>query len=214
MYKIKLPRLFMRRYLVSLVLWAILLVFSGGVYASPVFVVQPKGKLWLTGNSTMHEYESIATRLEASLTLAQELKYDTVTQDLILKIIQKKQWKSFELKVPVKEMKSSKKGLDEKLYASMKEKEFPNILFRLLSIDLVSASPIKVKATGVLSVAGKEKNVQVDATIKPEANGFWIEGQRPLLMTDFGIKPPHALLGAVRAEDAIVIHYKLFAGTI
>jgi len=38
------------------------------------------------------------------------------------------------------------------------------------------------------------------------------EGALPLLMTDFGVKPPTALLGTLRTANKITVKFSLFVG--
>ena len=36
-----------------------------------------------------------------------------------------------------------------------------------------------------------------------------IDGEQPLLMTDFGVKPPSMFLGTVKTQDRIVVKFHL-----
>jgi hypothetical protein len=38
------------------------------------------------------------------------------------------------------------------------------------------------------------------------------EGELPLLMTDFGVKPPTALLGTLRTDNKITVKFSLLVG--
>jgi hypothetical protein len=155
--------------------------------------------LWLQGDSTLHLYHSTATELRASgrMDVAKPFPQGAI--------------EGFELVVPVKGLKSGKGGLDKNMYAALKADEFPDISFSLVRL---AAEPgenggFSMKAEGVLSVAGQRRDIVLEAVGTGRNGRFEIEGKEPLLMTDFGVKPPVMMLGAVKTRNEVTIHYRI-----
>jgi polyisoprenoid-binding protein YceI len=96
---------------------------------------------------------------------------------------------------------------------ALKTDHNPTIDFHLMRYQATpfpaGGDSLDVKATGKLSVAGVEREVELRAVARRSGNFISIEGTKPLLMTDFGVKPPTMMMGALRTEDGVVIHYRL-----
>ena len=69
--------------------------------------------------------------------------------------------------------------------------------------------PLPYKATGQLTIAGVQKDVALTGTAQPQADTLVMNGQYDLRMSDYGIKPPTLLLGAIKVADPVVIHFHL-----
>jgi polyisoprenoid-binding protein YceI len=104
--------------------------------------------------------------------------------------------------------------MDSNMYAALSAEKFPDIEYTLTSYTIdtatATANTFIANTVGELTVAGK--TITVEIPIKTErllggsARG---EGTVPLKMTDFGIKPPVALLGTLRTRDAISISFNV-----
>jgi polyisoprenoid-binding protein YceI len=102
--------------------------------------------------------------------------------------------------------------MDKKTMKALKEEEYPNIEYSLLSFgDVVKTdNNFTAKATGNLSVAGTTKKVSLNITGTQLKNGnIEITGSKDMKMTDFNIDPPTALLGTMRTRDEITIEFKI-----
>jgi hypothetical protein len=64
----------------------------------------------------------------------------------------------------------------------------------------------------LLTMSGAEKTIEMDVEATSLTNGrFRFTGEVPLLMSDFGIKPPKALLGTLKTGDRIVVRFDVVA---
>jgi hypothetical protein len=62
-------------------------------------------------------------------------------------------------------------------------------------------------------IAGTEKTVNMEVTASRLADGsIRAEGALPLLMTDFGVKPPTAMLGTLRTSNKVTVKFSLLVG--
>jgi len=80
----------------------------------------------------------------------------------------------------------------------------PEIAFSSTRIVAKSASEFDVE--GPLTIRGVSKPVAVHAVLKP---GFTVEGGATLRMSDWGMKPPSAALGAIGTADEMTFSFVL-----
>jgi len=115
------------------------------------------------------------------------------------------------IKMEVHSIKSTEGSMmDKNTYKALKADDHPEITF-------VLATPVKSIPVGAhtivtkinLSIAGVTKAVDMSVTATAQAHGnISFEGSKTINMTDYGVKPPVALLGTMRTGDAITIKFK------
>jgi hypothetical protein len=59
----------------------------------------------------------------------------------------------------------------------------------------------------VLQVAGVEREVALDITTERKGSTLCVHGQVQLLMTDFGIKAPTAMLGMLKTDPKVSVAF-------
>ena len=102
--------------------------------------------------------------------------------------------------------------MDDKTYDALKGAKYPYITFKMLSVKSMtkSGSGYALKINGELTIAGVTKNVDINGTVSVKENGkLYIETSKALKMTDFGIDPPTAMMGAMKVGNDITIKFKL-----
>jgi len=157
-------------------------------------------KITIAGTSNVHDWEEVA---------------ETATGDGVV------QWnpdatfniQKLNLKVSVKSLKSDKGSImDNKTYDALKGDDHPYITFKMSSIKSIvkSRTGYTVEVNGDLTIAGVTKNVDINGTVYVKENGkLYIETSKALKMTDFGIDPPTAMMGAMTVGNDITIKFKL-----
>lgn len=116
------------------------------------------------------------------------------------------------LSFPVHNLKSGKSGMDSKAYSALKAKDGGNIVFSSTSSTVTpgAAGQFKVKSNGNLTIAGVTKPVVMNAACKVMPDGIVsCTGTEDLKMSDYQIKPPTYMLGALRTGDALTIDFTL-----
>jgi polyisoprenoid-binding protein YceI len=121
--------------------------------------------------------------------------------------------RSLSFSLPVLNLKSKDKGLDKNAYKALKSEEFKSILYTLSSSTVTAgkaANQYLVKTTGNLSIAGVTHTVSmnVDCVVNTDTT-ITCTGSNDLKMSDYGIKPPTFMLGAMKTGDAITLNYTL-----
>lgn len=102
--------------------------------------------------------------------------------------------------------------MDNKTYEALKVNTYPEILFTLCvpqRLTPVRNCETAVPVKGYLSLAGVCKTVIMQVKTFAISQGkLEFEGFQNLKMTDFGVRPPTALFGTMRASPDITIHFK------
>jgi len=100
--------------------------------------------------------------------------------------------------------------MDNRAYDTLKADKNPNISFTLLTATPTSNSANKsvFKVTGQLTIAGVTKEIEMTANALKNTDGsVIITGSQNLKLTQFGIKPPSFMFGALKVTDNLTIDY-------
>lgn len=77
----------------------------------------------------------------------------------------------------------------------------------------ISLKPLRgFVVEGKLALCGVEKPIRANVILGPQTNGrFQIDADVPLRLSDFGIKPPSALLGMIGTQNEAMVHLLIWA---
>jgi polyisoprenoid-binding protein YceI len=104
------------------------------------------------------------------------------------------------------------KTMDNKTYKALKADADPEITFRQgVAVTVPPSNGIRkpFAVTGQLTLAGVTRPTTlwiVDLDIGPDSMRF--VGEQSIKMTDFGVKPPSALFGTLKAAPVLTINFK------
>ncbi|HEY7235894.1 MAG TPA: YceI family protein [Gemmatimonadaceae bacterium] len=201
----------MKQSLTSLALTA-LVAIAGSTQAQSVrLAVGPESKLWIEGGSNLHGWSCKASSIEAAIDVDEAFVKTTAASPSLLKKV--------EVRVPVRNLKCGNGKMDNNLYKALKADDAPQISYILATFDVVPDSAaandsFTIKTVGALIIAGTERTVNMDVTASRLSDGsVRAEGALPLLMTDFGVRPPTALFGTLRTDNKITVKFSLLAGS-
>ena len=192
-------------------LFFLLLSGSGNVFADRIrYAAAPGSKLVLNGDSTLHKYACVAQQFvaEGELKIASK-KRDAET---IRTAVIEGKMSTWTVRVPVVGLKSEHSGLDENLQKSMRSDQFPEITFKMTTYKTDAAGPdnmLAIKAQGVLTVAGRSRNVSLTGLMTITGAGFTLSGKKDLLMSEYSVEPPVLFMGTVKTDDKIEIQFNL-----
>ena len=120
--------------------------------------------------------------------------------------------KSLNFSLPVLNLKSGEKKLDKNAYKALKTEQFKNIVYKLTSATVMPGKDNKylVKANGDLSISGVTKNVAMNVYcwVNKDAS-ITCTGTDKLKMTDYNVKPPSFMAGAMKTGDDITLDFTL-----
>lgn len=192
-------------------LFFVLIAAPGSSFADSIRYTAGAGsKLVLNGDSTLHKYTCVAQQITAQGELKiNSKKHDVVT---IRTAVVEGKMSSWVVRIPVTGLKSEHSGLDENLQKSMHAGQFPEVTFKMTSYKTDTAGPdnaLAIKAQGVLTVAGKSRNVTINGLMTITENGFTLSGKKGLLMSEYSVEPPVLFMGTVKTDDKVEIQFNL-----
>ncbi|HEX7794251.1 MAG TPA: YceI family protein [Vicinamibacterales bacterium] len=162
------------------------------------------GRVAIAGTSNIHDYTAATSDIRiVRLQLADGVSGPNFWDE----IVKPGAIESFEVAIAAGSLSSPREGLDKNMYKALKVKEFPDITFRLTRFD-GSADPGVLRAKGVLTIAGVEREVALDLKTTRHDLTFTVNGSLPLLMTDYGIAPPKAMLGVLKTDPKVTVTFE------
>ena len=192
-----------RHYLISLL--AFLFVFSTATAQDITFNLSEIHEFKIDGDANVRSWDAEITEADGSLVF-------TGVENFSLDALTEESFKSLEMTIPVEEIDSDSRRLNRNLHSYLKADDFPTITFTLQQINGISHENGKaqITANGLINAAGVENSVTMNVEAEMNNDGsITFSGAQDLLMTDFDIDPPTAVMGTVRADDEIQIIYRV-----
>jgi polyisoprenoid-binding protein YceI len=179
--------------IVAVVCWS----FS---YSQTAYITTGDPQITIEGTSNVHDWEETVKTLNGSGTITWNSDGSFNLTSLLIKI-------------DCKAIKSSHGSImDNKTYDALKADKFPTITYKLTA-PLVnvkpSASGIIINAVGQITIAGVTKSVTMQVKVIGTPGGqLLFEGTKVFTMTDFGVSPPTAFMGAMKVGDNVTVKFK------
>ena len=126
--------------------------------------------------------------------------------DVLEHVLQPGNLKSFEVSIPAASLTSPKEGIDKNMHKALKAQEHRDIRFRLRALEPAGDA---YRGVGVLTIAGIEKEVTINLQVERKGAALAVTGATDLLMTDYGITPPKAMLGMLKTDPKVQIRFEL-----
>jgi polyisoprenoid-binding protein YceI len=176
---------------------------AGAIAAAQSPLSLSTARVTIAGTSNVHDYtasttEVQLTRVQFAAGAAGVAFWDEVQKPGGLA--------AFDVSVAAASLTSSKEGLDKNMHKALKVKDHPAITF---SLKRMEGAPGALKAFGILRIAGVESEVTIPLTTIRKGDTLAVAGELDVLMTDFGIAPPKAMLGMVKAGPNIKITFEV-----
>ncbi len=174
------------------------------VEAGSPLVLAAGGTLKLEGTSTLHPWSSSTKELRGRF----RLKAGATPGDPAA-LLRSGAVESFELRLPVRSLRSGEGGLDDNLYKALRAEQNADVVFQTSAYQVTPTSAGAFKATlrGALKIAGVAREVAVDVEAQPTAHGLRVTGSKVLSMEDYDVKPPVLLFGMIKTGDAVSVRF-------
>ena len=193
------------------VVWSAAAVLAAGILIVATPAAAPStplgigaARLTLAGTSNIHAYTATTTAIRVTRV---QLGAVPAGADLLDSALAPGVVQAFEVAIPAKSLASTKDGLDKNMHAALKTAEHPEIAFKLLRFENRPAPATGLRAIGVLRVAGVDRQVAIDITTERKDAALLVKGTLALLMTDFGITPPKAMMGMLKTDPKVTITF-------
>ena len=190
-------KMYTHRAMSMLLLTALLLAVAWRqAEAQTQFVLQPESRLWIDGTSNLHDWTCNVEALEGTL---------NATSASLLDV------QRVEVNVPAESIDCDKGRMNKKMLEALRAEDHPTISYMLESAEGeqgADASTLLLRTRGRLTVAGVERAVEMDVNGEVlESGQVRLTGALTLLMTDFEMDPPRALLGTLKTGDEVEVHF-------
>ena len=192
-----------RKFRQALLLFAVCIIGCGAVNAQGVYKTgaSKENTMMLSGTSTLHKW-SMKTQ-----TFTGQAKFGFAAGNTQLNSIS-----ALTFSLPVLSLKSGEKGLDKNAYKALKTGQFKDILYTLSSAQVMpgTANKYLVKTKGTLTIAGVTQDVAMDVyCIVNNDETITCVGGDKIRMTDYQVKPPSFMAGAMKTGDNISLDFTL-----
>jgi polyisoprenoid-binding protein YceI len=177
--------------------------FNSSLQAQSVYkLIGSKDNMKLSGTSTLHDWTMNAQTFGGEA----QFGFKPGNEHELSSI------KALTFSLAVVNLKSGESGLDKNAYKALKSSDYQSITYKLTSATI---SPDKgnkflIKTHGNLTIAGITKEVTITVYASVNADGtITCTGSEQLNMTDYGVKPPKFMLGAMKTGDTITLDFTL-----
>lgn len=183
---------------------------AGAQSASAVRLrLDPASELTVEGTSSMHDWHCKTNKINAYVDVDPGYTKDLTKVARPIAAVK--------VNIVVKSLSCGNSQMDRNLYSTLKADENQLVKYTLSGYDILngSVSPTSFAATtnGTLSVAGETKPIEMKISAERLADGKAIaQGEQKMLLTDFGIKPPSFMFGALKVGNEIKVKFTLKAG--
>lgn len=179
----------------------------------------------LEGSSNVTGWRCTGTSMEAEMSIA-------ATADHINNVIDRIEdgnigiWMSdpsqgrfpvpdFHLRVPVTSFRCGNRIMESDMRRALRADAYPQVEFSFHALrggiqHDIDAGSYRAAISGNLSLAGRTRTVDVVVSAqRTSRTTFRIRTTMPLQMSDFGVTPPTALFGAIRARNDLTVTFDL-----
>jgi hypothetical protein len=187
----------------------------------------PSSQVWLDGKTNVHAWQCVGDSLGAALSIgapAAELErrlgdWQRRPSGSRLDGAGERPagWDAeVELRIPIKALECGNPAMEHDMRKALRAAQYPEIGYRFVRLREARYAPagaapaFALRVEGEITLAGASRPVSIDVTATQlSPRRFRLRGGLPLRMTDFGIEPPVALLGLIRARDEIWVSVDL-----
>lgn len=174
------------------------------------YIPQAESKLWIEGRSNINEFACAANQYSGQAELYEEDEEADFVQEVHERL-------SLKVEIRVKGFECGRKRMNQDLMDALKSDDYPEITFLFDSAELLQMpkhpdDPFKVDVKGSLTVAGVTQDIHFNTrAYYLEADRVRAIGNTTIKMSNFGVEPPTALMGLVKAEDELTVKFNLVA---
>jgi polyisoprenoid-binding protein YceI len=178
----------MKRTILSLAL----LAFVTTVAAANRFAAAKGSQIRIEGTSSLHAWKMEGATIDGRI--------DALPSD---------QW-SATVTIPVKSIRSEHAKMDKLMAEALKADKNPVVRYELASAKLESSTPnaLVAVAQGKLTIAGVTREVAMKVAGARDGETWTLTGEVPVRMSDYGIKPPTAMLGTIKTGNDVKVTFR------
>jgi len=175
-----------------------IMAFSSRPMAQTTYRLEnnPNVTIKVLGSSNVHDWVMTSTTMESSGS------FDLDGHKL----------HAFTLHLAFTSLKSEHASMDDRTYKAVNAKKFPDISYKLTSAAVTPGgkNTYQINAKGNLTIGGVTQPVSIDVTAVVNADKtITCAGSKKIQLTDYSIKPPTFMLGAMKVYNDLTIQFNL-----
>jgi hypothetical protein len=148
----------------------------------------------VAGTSNVHDWVMKSTEGNGTVNL-------TITDSKIADI------NNLTITLLAESLKSSKTSMDDVAYETLDTKTYKNIKYVLKSASKINETTWNL--IGTYTIAGTSKDYRTQVSITANNGTFILKGSNQITFADFGMSPPTAALGVVRAGKELTLIFNI-----
>ena len=165
------------------------------------WVVMQGSSLTVNGSTNLNKFQCDITdySLPDTITCVKA----SITQTLLM---------NGKLKLDIESFDCHNRMMTSDLRKTLKCKDFPKLTIKFISIKSFPDFKNPTKITGLvdIEIAGVEKQYDISYVFTVDnSNMVHLKGERAVTFTDFNLRPPSKLGGAIKVKDALLVTFKL-----
>lgn len=156
----------------------------------------------LSGTSTLHDWTMNAN----SFTGEARFGFKSGSENELTSL------KSLTFVLAVVNLSSGEHGLDKNAYKALKMDDFKDIVYKLVSATVIPEKGNKylLRTHGNLTIAGVTKEITMEVYCVVSSEGtITCTGSEKLNMTDYQVKPPTFMLGAMKTGADVTLDFTM-----
>jgi polyisoprenoid-binding protein YceI len=124
---------------------------------------------------------------------------------------------SIKVDIKVDSIECGKRKMNQDLQKALQAEKYPEITFLFQEAELLSEPEnqddgFELEVRGLLTVAGTTKEISFTTiAYYIDPGRVRARGGTTINMTDFGVDPPTALMGLIRANEELTVNFDLIA---
>ncbi len=181
-------------------------------YSQLTYVPDQLSRLWIEGRSNINEFECQANQYFAEATLIDDNDPIELLQQIDERVF-------MQVEIRVDGFECGRSRMNQDLQKALKSSEYPEITFTFNSATILNIPDVnsddnafEMEVRGFLTVAGNTREIHFTT------RAYFVEtyriraiGKTTIRMSDFDVEPPTALMGLIKAEDELTVHFDLYA---
>ncbi|HKP75869.1 MAG TPA: YceI family protein [Longimicrobiaceae bacterium] len=181
----------------SLVWGSLLAVPALAAAALAPLSLQPGSRVWVDGTSTARAWHCESTRAVGTAAAS------------TTELAQLGSVGAASVTVPVASLDCRNNTMNGHMRNALKADQAAEIRFHASSVQVTptGADAGTVEMQGTLSIAGQDRPVTINGTVERENGQLRVRGSKRITMTEWGVRPPSLMLGAMRVAPAATVGF-------
>ena len=163
-------------------------------------------RVTIDGTSNVHPYTASSKAVRLT-----RVQLAGVSGDLLQQALQPGALQAFDIAVAASSLASPKGDIDKNMHKALKAQEHADITFQLRTLETGTGEGVgfPLRAAGTLTIAGVKREVTLDLKAQSTGATLTLTGGIDLLMTDYGVTPPKAMLGMLKTDPKVRVSFEL-----